>query len=198
MKTSPEALMGIAFRSFLRKGYHQTRMIDLVEASGLSKGALHHHFPRKSDLLQACISFLLGNFLPGLTPLPGHSLPEFTRIYVQRYANFLEDLTRQEIPHSSYFAFVLSLAPEHSRQLRERYESLATNLAGLYEQDVREGRMASGLDGNLLADQLIALIEGQAMLLALTSELKAQQTKTPLRPNFERLIDGFFAPLVKP
>lgn len=47
MKTNRDALLLIAFRLFLKNGYEQTRMQDLVAASGLSKGAFHHYFRAK-------------------------------------------------------------------------------------------------------------------------------------------------------
>ncbi|HEY1891853.1 MAG TPA: helix-turn-helix domain-containing protein [Steroidobacteraceae bacterium] len=39
-----------AARLFQERGYHSTSMHDLMEETGVSAGALHHHFPTKKSL----------------------------------------------------------------------------------------------------------------------------------------------------
>jgi TetR/AcrR family transcriptional repressor of nem operon len=41
---------------FQAQGYHATGMRDVIERSGLSPGAFHHHFPTKESLAVAVIS----------------------------------------------------------------------------------------------------------------------------------------------
>ena len=41
------------------EGYHRTSIAKVVAASGVSPGALQHHFPTKLDLTAAVASFLL-------------------------------------------------------------------------------------------------------------------------------------------
>ena len=38
---------------FIRKGYEETTMQDIMEESGLSKGAIYHHFAGKQEILKA-------------------------------------------------------------------------------------------------------------------------------------------------
>ena len=40
---------------FVNKGYSNTRMDDIVKASGLSKGAIYHHYASKKDLFISLI-----------------------------------------------------------------------------------------------------------------------------------------------
>ena len=42
-----------ALACFTRKGYTNTAMDDIVAESGLSKGAIHHYFKTKEDILLA-------------------------------------------------------------------------------------------------------------------------------------------------
>jgi AcrR family transcriptional regulator len=39
-----------ALKVFLRKGYHQTKMTDIAESLGVSKGAIYQYFKSKEDL----------------------------------------------------------------------------------------------------------------------------------------------------
>src|SRR5580700_2480621 len=46
-------LVDCAQALFLTKGYERTTINDVIEATGLSKGAFYHHFRAKEDLLEA-------------------------------------------------------------------------------------------------------------------------------------------------
>lgn len=42
--------------AFIRKGYEETTMQDIMEESGLSKGAIYHHFAGKQEILSTMIA----------------------------------------------------------------------------------------------------------------------------------------------
>ena len=48
-------ILEAAMEVFVINGYANTRMDDIVRQSGLSKGALYHHYPSKKDLFIALI-----------------------------------------------------------------------------------------------------------------------------------------------
>ena len=48
-------IMEAAMEVFVNKGYSNTRMDDIVKASGLSKGAIYHHYSSKKDLFISLI-----------------------------------------------------------------------------------------------------------------------------------------------
>jgi len=50
-----ERLVHAAARVFAERGYEGTRVGDIAEAAGLSRGALYAHFPGKADLLAEAI-----------------------------------------------------------------------------------------------------------------------------------------------
>ncbi|AVX30437.1 transcriptional regulator, TetR family [Carboxydocella thermautotrophica] len=54
-KTTPDTeiknkIYNVARKLFVEKGYHRTSIPDLVKASGVSIGAIYHHFPSKEEL----------------------------------------------------------------------------------------------------------------------------------------------------
>jgi AcrR family transcriptional regulator len=51
----PAALMSAAFRVFAARGYHATRLEDVAEDAGMTKGAIYYHFASKEDLLRRAI-----------------------------------------------------------------------------------------------------------------------------------------------
>ena len=47
------ALIIAATRLFAQKGFHATATTEIVQAAGVTRGALQHYFPRKEDLFRA-------------------------------------------------------------------------------------------------------------------------------------------------
>ena len=48
-------ILDAALEVFVKKGYAQTRMDDIVDLSGLSKGAIYHHYSSKNELFLSLI-----------------------------------------------------------------------------------------------------------------------------------------------
>ncbi len=46
-----QLILETAARLFAQKGYDETSMQDIMDATNLSKGAIYHHFPSKLDIL---------------------------------------------------------------------------------------------------------------------------------------------------
>ena len=55
-------ILEAALTLFVQKGYSETRMDDIVQEIGLSKGALYHHFQSKRDLFMALIEHWMDQF----------------------------------------------------------------------------------------------------------------------------------------
>jgi AcrR family transcriptional regulator len=53
--TTRERIMDAALNIFSRKGYHDTRMDEIVEEASTSKGAIYFHFPNKEKLFLALV-----------------------------------------------------------------------------------------------------------------------------------------------
>lgn len=51
----PAALMETAFRVFAERGYRATRLDDVAEAAGVTKGAIYYYFESKEDLLRKAV-----------------------------------------------------------------------------------------------------------------------------------------------
>lgn len=166
MKTSREALLLIAFRLFLQKGYEHTSMKDLVNASGLSKGAFHHYFPRKADLLNACIEHFFSRFLPDIDPASHQHFDELVLDCARQYGQLINELERLSIALAAYQRFVWSILPEHSAQFTDRQQQMEDRLTQLAEQDLAAQRLASSATARPLAIQAMALIEGLGVLSA--------------------------------
>ena len=54
---SKDQILEAAMKVFVKNGFSQTRMEDIAEVSGLSKGAIYHHYDSKKDLFLALIDY---------------------------------------------------------------------------------------------------------------------------------------------
>lgn len=50
-----EQILSISARLFIEKGYEKTSIQEIMEALGMSKGAIYHHFKSKEAILEAVI-----------------------------------------------------------------------------------------------------------------------------------------------
>lgn len=53
-------ILEAAARIFAQKGYHETRMDDIVAAADSSKGSLYFHFPNKEEIFFGLIETFIG------------------------------------------------------------------------------------------------------------------------------------------
>jgi AcrR family transcriptional regulator len=54
--TSPaDVLLAAAFRVFAARGYRGTRLEDVADAAGVTKGAIYHYFDSKEELLRRAV-----------------------------------------------------------------------------------------------------------------------------------------------
>lgn len=181
MKTNRDALLLIAFRLFLQKGYEQTSMRDLVDASGLSKGAFHHYFPRKADLLTACIEHFFTRFLPDVDPAAHQHFDELVLDCANQYEQLITELTRLDIPLAAYQRFVWSILPDYSALFTERQQVIEGRLTRLAEQDMATQRLTSTASPRTLAIQAMALIEGLGVLKATSTKSEAEKADHDLQ-----------------
>ena len=55
IKTTKNKILDAAFNVFVKNGYKDTTMSHIVRESGLSKGAIYHHYSSKKDLFISLI-----------------------------------------------------------------------------------------------------------------------------------------------
>ncbi len=51
-----EQILSVSARLFIDKGYEKTSVQDIIEALGMSKGAIYHHFKSKEEILDAVMN----------------------------------------------------------------------------------------------------------------------------------------------
>jgi len=63
-ENSKSQILKAALKIFVVNGYSNTKMDDIAEEAGFSKGAVYHHFSSKHDLFFSLIDYWEASFLP--------------------------------------------------------------------------------------------------------------------------------------
>jgi AcrR family transcriptional regulator len=153
-----EAILRAANEVFAAQGFHGASLSSIATRVGLSEPGLLHHFPSKEHLLLELLELRHDHdaervaraiadhegFLAALLGLcrENQDTPGLVRLFAILAAESVDD------DHPAH-----DWALERYRTLRERF---ATRIA----DEQREGRIAAGLDPDLLAPQLIAMLDG--------------------------------------
>ena len=91
-----EKILRVSLKLFQEKGYEATTIQDIVDALGMSKGAIYHHFKSKADIMDLLSERYYQNlsWFPDPKGIPGENGLEKLR-YFFRY--FLSDPSKEEI-----------------------------------------------------------------------------------------------------
>lgn len=133
-----QKILDVSMALFLEKGYEHTTIQDIVDALGMSKGAVYHHFKSKEDIYDRISDTYyerLG-WTKDLTSLPGENGLE----KIRNLLRFL--LTDQEKLTLDRACATISLNP---KLVTLTLESSIRDAAPLLEQLIREGNA----DGSL-------------------------------------------------
>ena len=63
-ENSKNQILKAALKIFVVNGYSNTKMDDIADEAGFSKGAVYHHFSSKDDLFFSLIDYWEASFLP--------------------------------------------------------------------------------------------------------------------------------------
>ena len=67
--TKKRELVNTAEKLFMEKGYNETTIEDLLDASSLSKGGFYHYFSSKEEVLEESIKILMESLLEQVLPI---------------------------------------------------------------------------------------------------------------------------------
>ena len=157
-------LLDAALALFSRKGYESTRLEDIAQSAGVTRGAIYHHFGGKEELFIALLddASAISNKAIQQAIVEGGSLIEIlSRILVYTF-NLIEDDTRfrQVMALTIAATNVDELARRKYSEAKELVESIGEALA----RGIASGELRPDLDPNNAARALLAYQNGLALL----------------------------------
>jgi len=109
-------IIDTTIKCLAKYGYHETTYIRISEESGMSRGAMRHHFPSRMDIMEATIEFLhqkrLSAFRKASAGIPDG--PTGTRANIEALW--------KHVNHPMFMVFIdLALAARKDRELAAIY-----------------------------------------------------------------------------
>lgn len=158
-------ILEAAFREIYHKGFQGMRLDDVLRQTGLTKGALYHHFPNKMSLGYAVVDELIAGAMSGIwiRGLAGASNP------IDAIAALVTDLARGQGPFDTVtqgcplnnLAQEMSPLDEGFRTRLDRvFQAWSRCLVEALDAGKRNGTVRASLDSARTATFIIAAIEG--------------------------------------
>lgn len=181
MNNSREHILKTAFILFLKKSYKEVTLKDIVEKSGLSKGAFYHYFPSKEKLFHEIVdSFYFTGLKIDFDRFSKNSFYEFyhdvLHYSIKKFMDmkgFLGDTDDED--DITYFTLVLD-AVKHFPGFNEKIKKVhAQELAG-WEHAVQSaldrGEIKSKMTARQIAQLFILTSDGITPPLVMDGRIK--------------------------
>lgn len=170
-----------AFRtSFLKRGFEQTTVQSVLTETGLSKGAMYHHFRSKSEIIEALYEHESRSAIAKVFAVPTENTSALSRLK----SAYLEWTKIVKDPNIASILFEIGPAAIGEQRAREIEDAASRqSIKRLLDKAIEAGEI-SPPDPNLLISLLNALV-AEAALYQLRSGEDAQS-------SLELTIDGMF------
>lgn len=147
----PQRLLAAATRLFAEQGYDRTSVQEIVEAAGVTKGALYHYFGSKEDLLQEVYARVLRLQQERLDGFADAEAPVEQRVRdaaADVVVTTIENLDDAAI----FFRSMHHLSPEKNKQVRAERRHYHERFRALIKEGQRTGVFAKTTPADLVVD----------------------------------------------
>ncbi|UBI39667.1 MULTISPECIES: TetR/AcrR family transcriptional regulator [Streptomyces] len=147
----PQRLLAAATRLFADQGYDRTSVQEIVEAAGVTKGALYHYFGSKDDLLHEIYARVLRQQQERLDAVADRDAPVEQRLRdaaADVAVTTIENLDDTKI----FFRSMHQLGPEQYRRVRAERRRYHERFRALIEEGQRTGVFNRATPADLVVD----------------------------------------------
>lgn len=165
---SKEKLLEAALQVIRAKGYTATRIEDICEAAGLTKGSFFHHFKSKEDLAVAAAEHWSTVTAALFEAAPYHRRAD-PLDRVLGYLDYRKELLRGKVPEfTCLVGTMVQEAYDTEPAIRDACDRCISDHAAKIEQDIAEALATHGIRANWTAQSLAfhtqAVIQGAFIL----------------------------------
>lgn len=179
-----ERILSAALQVFAQKGYHATRMEDIVQVAQVSKGGVYHHFPGKQQLFLA----LMDQFMQLLEARLRRAV-ETAETDTQRLTAALEEGMHLLQRYRALAKVVLVQASGLGEAFERRRLQVLDRLAGFIRQELeraQERGLVPSMDAEVVAHAWVGVLYEWAVRWLLTGQPEPERVLPELRAFFLR------------
>ncbi len=183
-----QQILDAARACFLRNGFHQTSMQDVIREARLSVGAVYRYFPSKNDLITALAEQVVGEVVAVFTALGAQDPPPPLAEVMQRAV----DVITPETGPDGRFRLALHVWSESLRDpalaefVAGIYGRLRTIVIALARRARDHGELPPDSDPEAVGVVLLGMMPGYALQRILTGGPEPDVFKAGLRTLLAR------------
>lgn len=191
-------ILKTALQLFLKKGYKDVTYTELIKKTGLSKGAIYHHFTSKEELLASVFEFLLqATQQPAMEEVENlvRDQETFKKLFLDTKKEQIEGFKKATGSKSlklNKLLFFLEAINENEK-LKQTIEALMQQeviflrrcFAGLQQHN----HLPEGKDPTVMAECLYWMLQGTEMKLFFAQNGEWEQNFIQV---YSKTIDNFF------
>lgn len=201
MQDTKEYILRIAFGLFLQKSFKEVTMKDIVDKTGLSKGAFYHYFESKEQLFQEIIDMFLFTIMKkGFSNLPENSFEGFYKGYLHTVSTTIKEMRADEKylndgdPSAGYNFYnlindAIKLFPQMKTKIVEMESFELQNWTNAVSDARKRGEIRSAMMDEQIAKIFIYTNDGVGMRLLMEGKADA------LEPELLKLWNAFYTDL---
>jgi AcrR family transcriptional regulator len=166
MKDTKDYILMTTLKLFLQKSFKEVTMKEIVEKTGLSKGAFYHYFASKDAVFEEVVKFFFNNaIIADYSNFPKTSLKDFCKFYLDKMANSPYVIEDEEgaINLLVFFAEAIRKIPSfkeiHNAQRKKEVEAWTNIVAVAQKND----EINAGFPDKDIAMMFLNLSDGIAM-----------------------------------
>ncbi len=191
IKDTKEHIVRISMKLFARKGFKEVTMKEIVDETGLSKGAFYHYFESKEKIFEEVVKHFYNNMIiTDYSDFPQTSLKEFCHFYLKRLEN-TPDETDNADENMNTLVFISdavrkvpSFLDIHNAQ-RKKEIAAWTNIIAIAKET---GEIQSGISNKDIAAIFLNLSDGVALNRMFARDDEASQDIKRDWDNLYRLL----------
>jgi TetR/AcrR family transcriptional regulator, transcriptional repressor for nem operon len=165
-----EHILNVTFKLFLQKSFKEVTLKEIVEKTGLSKGAFYHYFTSKEQLFLELVNDVFSSVLD--VPYNQFSKDSLYHFYIDYINYYVENLKQQNkngegsAPSFNYISLIfdaIKLFPDFQERLQESKEVQLNSWKEIIRASREKGEIDSPMSDEQIANMFINSSSGVEM-----------------------------------
>jgi AcrR family transcriptional regulator len=159
MANTKEHILNISLNLFMQNSYKEVTLREIVEKTGMSKGAFYHYFESKEQLFVEVINFAFSSVIEvPYSKFSKKSLFQFYHDYIHYFIN--EEARKLTVNYISLTFDALKFVPDFQRKLLESQKAQMKAWKGIIQEARDRGEINSPMKDEEIARMFIYSIDG--------------------------------------
>jgi TetR/AcrR family transcriptional regulator, transcriptional repressor for nem operon len=171
MSDTKEHILNVSFSLFLQKNFKEVTMQEIIEKTGMSKGAFYHYFESKEQLLWEIINYFSSALIMDFSKLSKDSLYQFYHDYIKFFNDAIYSLLQYRKGEENgfnlnYYILIfdaMRLFPDFQKKMVEALEVEQKAWEEIVHLARDKGEIRSSMTDQQIANMFIYTSDGVGM-----------------------------------